>query len=225
MRWLLAPALLWTGLALAQGEPATAEAGEWNFAVTLDGRPIGMHRFTVSGTGPGSGTGAERTVDSRAQFDVRLLGFTVYRYRHHARERWRGDCLRELRASTDDDGKPIQVDQRFDGDCLMGFAYWNPRLLTQQRLVDPQTGRTEAVRLERLPDASVDVQGQPVAAKGWRLLTDKQRITLWYAAASGRWIALDAVAAGGRMLSYRLPAAAANPSAPSSPAGPGPVPP
>lgn len=193
---VLASAALMAPAAFAQ------ESGEWNFQVALDGKPIGSHRFVVSaGGGPGA-----RQVDSRANLLVRLLGIPVYRYRHQAEERWQGDCLRELRADTDDDGKRLQVAaQRFDAPaCLMGYAYWNPRLVRQQQLVDPQTGRLTAVRFERLPDAAIEVAGRPVPAQGWRLLAEGQRITVWYAAQGGRWIALDADAKGGRRLSYRL---------------------
>lgn len=175
-----------------------AETGEWTFEATLDGKPIGNHRFVVDGTAQA------REVRSDAAFLVRMLGIPVYRYKHHAEERWQGDCLRGLKSQTDDDGKAARVDQSFpDTECLMAFAYWNPRLVTQQRLVDPQTGRVETVKFERLPDAQIPLRGQEVAAHGWRLQTAKQRITLWYAADTGRWIALDADAAGGRKLSYR----------------------
>ena len=174
------------------------EAGEWNFEATLDGKPIGTHRFVVGGTAQA------REVSSEAGFVVRLLGITVYRYQHHADERWQGDCLRGLKSKTDDDGKTARVDQSFpEPECMMAFAYWNPRLVTQQRLVDPQAGRVEAVKFEALPDAQIMLRGQAVAAHGWRLQTAKQRITLWYAADTGRWIALDADAKGGRKLSYR----------------------
>ena len=175
------------------------EAGEWTFEATLDGKPIGTHRFVVSGTAQA------REVRSDAAFVVRMLGIPVYRYQHHADERWQGDCLRGLKSQTDDDGKAARVDQSFEAnECLMAFAYWNPRFITQQRLIDPQTGRVEAVKFEPLPDAQISVRGQSVLAHGWRLQTAKQRIVLWYAAdTSGRWIALDADAAGGRKLSYR----------------------
>jgi len=182
----------------AFAQESAVEQGEWNFSVTLDGKPIGTHRFVVGGTG------AARSVSSHALFVVRMLGIPVYRYRHEAQERWQGDCLRELRSDTDDDGRQNQVGQRFEGDCLMGFAYWNPRLVQQRRLVDPQTGRTQAVRFEALSDAVIEVRGRAVAAQGWRLMAEKQRITVWYAADGGRWIALDAEAKGGRRLSYRL---------------------
>lgn len=184
--------------ALAPAQEGGIDAGNWDFTATLDGKPIGTHRFAVSTDG------TQRSIDSRAQFVVRVLGIPVYRYRHEAQERWQGDCLRELHADTDDDGQRRQVAQRFDTECLMGFAYWSPRLAQQSRLVDPQTGRIEPVRFEAVPDASIDVRGRATPAHGWRLVADHQRIVVWYAADTGRWIALDAEAKGGRRLSYRL---------------------
>jgi hypothetical protein len=204
----IAAALWLLAASTAMAQSPARETGEWNFTATLDGNPIGTHRFVVSGTPEA------RSVDSRAELAVRLLGITVYRYRHRAEERWQGDCLRELRADTDDDGKRQQIDQRHAPECVMSFAYWNPRLVTQQRLVDPQTGRVEPVRFERLPDAAIDVEGRPVPAQGWRLQTEAQRISVWYAADGGRWIALDADAKGGRVLRYRLSPAASDRSAP-----------
>ena len=182
----------------ASAQEGATEEGEWNFTATLDGKPIGTHRFVVGGSA------AARSVDSRADFVVRMLGVPVYRYRHHAGERWAGDCLRELRADTDDDGTRQQVARRFEDECVMTFAYWNPRLPKQQRLVDPQTGKPEPVRFEPLPDTTIEVRGQPVRARGWRLQPAQQRIRIWYAADSGRWIGLDAQTKGDRQLSYRL---------------------
>jgi hypothetical protein len=191
------PLLFACGLAMAQSDEP--DAGEWAFVATLDGRPIGTHRFIVRGTA------TSREVESRAQLLVRVLGIPVYRYSHEAQERWQGDCLRELRSQTDDDGKPGHVDQRIEGDCLMSFAYWNPRLPTRQRLFNPQTGIVEPVRIEPLPDADIDVRGRAVPARGWLLQAATQRISVWYAIKGGRWIALDAEVSGGRKLSYRLP--------------------
>lgn len=189
----------------AQTQAPDREAGEWQFAATLDGKPIGTHRFVVSGPPEA------RRVESRANLVVRLLGIPVYRYTHQAWERWQADCLRELSSTTDDDGKQQTVTRRYGPDCLMAYAYWNPRLVQQARLVDPQTGRVDAVRFERVADAPIDVRGQALPAQGWRLISDTQRITVWYASESGRWIALDAEARGGRRLSYRIAAENASP--------------
>lgn len=187
--------------AFALGRHACAQT--WDFDVRLDGKPIGTHRFVVSGPP------AAREVASTARFDVKLLGIPVYRYRHEAQERWQGDCLQALKSSTDDDGTPQKVDDKPAADgCVMSFAYWHPALPTQTRLLNPQTGKFEDVRFERLPPASLQVQGRDVDATRWRLVAttpgSKQEITLWLDRTDGRWIGLDAQVKGGRVLTYRL---------------------
>ncbi|MDR7332131.1 DUF6134 family protein [Roseateles asaccharophilus] len=180
------------------------QAQTWDFAVALDGKPIGSHRFVVSGAE------ATREVHSQARFDVKLLGLTLFRYRHEAHERWQGDCLAQLKSSTDDDGKPVKADvKREPGDgCLMGFAYWHPQLHTQTRLLNPQTGLVEDARFERMPDAALAVNGREVPATRWRLTatstTGKQNLTLWLRKTDGAWIGLDARVKGDRLLTYRL---------------------
>lgn len=186
------------GLLLALA--GTAGAQTWAFDVRLDGKPIGTHRFVVAG--PASA----REVDSNASFDVKLLGIPVYRYRHQARERWAGDCLRELQSRTDDDGTPVRVDERRDTtDCVMSFAYWNPRLSGQTRLLNPQTGLIEDVRFERLPESTIVVRGVSINAMRWRLATPAQELTWWLDRTDGTWIGLDARVKGDRLLTYRLP--------------------
>ncbi|MFG6413566.1 DUF6134 family protein [Roseateles sp. DC23W] len=182
-----------------------AQAQTWNFEVRLDGKRVGSHRFTV--TGPP----AAREVHSVAHMDVKLLGLTVFRYRHEARERWRGDCLADLQSSTDDDGEPLQVAQTrtADDDCLMTFAYWNPALPAQNRLLNPQTGRVEQARFERLPDATLTVREREVQAKRWHLTATPpsgvtQDLVMWLDRGDASWLGLDARVKGGRLLTYRL---------------------
>ncbi|MDP9989835.1 hypothetical protein J2W28_000786 [Variovorax boronicumulans] len=202
-------AALWCGAASAAG-PAS---GEWNFRVLLDDSPIGEHRFALVPTGE------ERKLTSEAQFAVKLLGVTVYRYRHSATEQWRGDCLRQLASKTDDDGTPEKVDANATGDnaltvttakgtqsidgCVMSFAYWNPALRKQERLLNSQSGKLEAVQVSRTGSGTVEVRGQQVAATRWRIATPAQPIDIWYSA-EGEWIGLDSTVSGGRKLSYRL---------------------
>lgn len=180
---------------------AAAHAETWDFQAALDGKPIGTHRFVVTGTE------AARQVESNANFDVKVLGIPFYRYRHQANERWQGDCLRELHSSTDDDGKPVKVDQKIDDKCVMGFAYWNPKLHEQTQLLNPQTGLIESARFEPMPDATLKVRGRDVAAKRWKLTAStpnaKQDIVLWLDASNSQWVGLDAQVKG-RLLTYRL---------------------
>lgn len=200
------------GPALAQAQAQTQAQPTpqtWDFEVRLDDKPIGSHRFVVSG-------GADaREVQSTARFDVKLLGFSVYRYRHEASERWRGDCLAEIHARTDDDGKTRSVNARADdadspiAGCVMSYAYWHPALVRQTRLLNPQTGRVDDARFERLPDATLRVGGRELPAIRWKLSTEsagaRQDLTLWLAREDGRWIGLDARVKGDRLLTYRLP--------------------
>lgn len=198
--------------AAAAAEPV---AGEWNFHVLLDGRPIGRHRFVLEAEGEG------RRLRSDARFDVKVLGFTAYRYRHAAVERWRGSCLASLAATTDDDGKPSEVGYAAQAGgpllrvgvgalgpasiegCVMSFAYWHPAIRAQSRLLNAQTGQLETVQVRRLAESTIEVHGTIVPAVAYRITGPAQPIDVWYAA-DDRWIGLDSVVGEGRKLSYRL---------------------
>lgn len=202
--------IAWAAALFLAALPGVAAAQD--FEVTLDGKPIGTHRFTLGGTPQA------RTLRSEAAFAVKLLGLTVYRYRHVASEQWRGDCLAALQAETDDDGKTGKVVARTAGDalevdgpsgtlslpgCAMSFAYWHPAMRTQTQLLNAQTGRYEAVRVRRMDSGTVEVRGQPQPAERWRIEGPEQPVDVWYAP-SGAWIGLDSTVAGGRLLRYRL---------------------
>ena len=205
---LLIGALTASGAAQAE----TPVSGDWNFRALLNGKPIGQHRFSVTAQGD------ERRVVSEASFAVKILGITAYRYRHKATEQWRGDCLATLSATTDDDGTASSVRTEAQGEglsvtsgattqslqgCVMSFAYWNPAIQTQARLLNAQTGKIETVQVSRVGSGSVEVRGQPVAATQFRITGPAAPIDVWYSA-QGEWIGLDSIVAGGRKLSYRL---------------------
>jgi len=206
-------ALAW-GLLAAAAQAAEPSTRAYVFQALLDGKPIGEHRFTVVTEG------ATRRVTSEADFKVTLLGLTAYRYRHRAQEQWAGDCLVSLASTTDDDGKASGVTLARAGDvdeittatgratvsgCLMTYAYWNPALLSQGRLLNPQTGKVAAVRIERVAAGRIAVRGVEVDAVDWRISGGDSPIDVWVSA-EGAWVGLDSVVAGGRhKLSYRLP--------------------
>jgi hypothetical protein len=217
--------------AQASTEGTAPRPGRWDFAVTLDDKPIGRHRFELTGE-PASG---EWALKSQADYDVKLLGLTVYTYRHSATERWRAGCLSQLDARTDDNGDTttVQASTAAEADpaaalrisvrsedraianaaatpqdsrgCVMTYAYWNAAALRQQpRLLNPQTGRLDPVQGSPLPATAVTVAGQTVQAQGWRIRTPKGPVDIW-TGPDGRWIGLDALVSGDRRLRYRLP--------------------
>jgi hypothetical protein len=207
----------WAALALAAAAMLTAatsqarETGtrEWNFDVSLDGRPIGEHRFTLQDRGD------IRELRSEALFNVRFLFINAYRYEHSAREQWLGDCLQSVDARTDTNGKPLVVaGKRENGafrirtgnadvlqdECVQTFAYWNPSILDARRLLNPQTG--EYVDVKVLLMGREVIGGQQ--ADRYRLIGKGDtplQIDLWYTPARD-WLALESVTPEGRRLQY-----------------------
>lgn len=207
---MLAAGLL---VAFSAAAPAASDTGgDWNFTVYLDDDPVGSHRFTLTETP------AMRKLRSEARFTVRILTIKAYSYEHEADETWQGDCLTTLKARTDDNGDRFAVlgseqNGRFElkkGNsleklpaCIMSFAYWNPLMLKQSRLLNPQTGDYTTVTIRPLGREAVPVRGQAVAADKYHLDAGKFQIDLWYAD-GGRWIALDSVLDNGKRLRYRI---------------------
>jgi len=208
-------------LALALGLPAAmpalaAQPQAWNFRVFLDDAEIGKHRFTLREAN------GERVLTSEARFAVKIAFITAYRYFHDAEERWRGNCLAGLTARTNDDGKKNAVDAVLEttagGDrlvvtdgnrravldgCPMTFAYWNPQILKQDRLLNAQTGETTPVKITARGEETIAVRGAPVLARRYQVSGPPQPIDLWYSA-TGDWLGLESTVGGGRRLRYRL---------------------
>ena len=212
-----------TSLALLLvGTPVMAQSTDnvrsWDFVVTLDGDPIGTHRFKVHQSG------LSLTMQGQADFAVKIFGLTLYRYHHEITSNSKDACLASLSAQTDDDGEKTAVAatssasatrvvrQRAGSEetvqtvagCLMDFAYWDQRLLSQTRLLNPQTGAIEAVQITPGRTGAILVHGENVNARSWRILGAAQPIEVWYST-HGVWIGLDAHVRGSRTLSYRLP--------------------
>jgi hypothetical protein len=196
---------------LAAFVPPVARADEWNFRVLLDGREIGRHLFSVRESG------SERWVTSEARFDVRILFIPAWRYDHRAVERWDDGCLRALDSKTVTRGDQESVVARAVGDrltvtrnggrdeyrgCVMSFAYWDPRFLRESRLLNSQTGEMMPVVIRPEGVEAVEVMGSPRMAERHRIAGRDLQIDVWYA--EGRWVALEALAAGGRILRYEL---------------------
>lgn len=182
------------------------------FDVFLDGKKIGYHRFEIDGP--------ENNADvvSEASFDVKFLFVTAFSYRHSARENWTGGCLEEIEASTDSNGKQLNVFGERTGEwfvidtgeqearlpeCVMSFAYWNPGFLEQPRLLNAQTGEYLDVEVEELGEDIVRLDGREIPARSVRLTARQMDITLWYSE-NAEWLALESVAKGGRILRYEL---------------------
>jgi hypothetical protein len=187
---------------------------EWHFNVTLDGKPIGTHRFLLVERGE------RRELTSEAKFNVKILFFDAYRYAHSARELWRGECLERIDARTEENGDVTTIlGARSDGSfrvksngsvddmgsCVQTFAYWNPRILEADRLLNPQTGEYTPVRVISIGQESIAGHEQ---ADRYRLVGNDAsgtalQIDLWYSPAR-EWLALESQMPDGRRLRYSM---------------------
>lgn len=193
--------------AVISGEDTVLE-----FDVYLNDKKVGKHLFTVSESG------GERKVQSKASFNYKILFISAYQYEHSAAENWRGNCLAEIDADTNANGKRIQVsgEQNATGflvqqgdtpaelpKCVMTFAYWNADILDQAKLLNPQTGEYLDIRVEQLGDEILEVRGKPVTAMRYKLAASKIDLTIWYSA-DKEWVGLESVAKGGHIIRYEL---------------------
>ena len=202
-------------VALTSPVPAQEDAdevGHWDFDVYLNDKKVGKHEFKVSEVGD------IKQVQSEAAFDYKILFFSAYQYQHSAAERWSGNCLAEFDASTNANGKRMQVSGQQSGtgfllerngspdklpECIMTFAYWNQDFLGQSQLLNPQTGEYMDVIVKEVGDEMLEVRGQAVAATRFKLTAYEVDLTLWYSP-DNEWLALESVAKGGHIIRYEL---------------------
>jgi len=206
-QWLLISALLWINHTVVAGAQR-----DWNFNVILNDEVIGQHRFEVFEREN------TRYVAIAANFDVRVLFFSAYRYHHSNYEVWQDNCLHSIRSSTDDNGdKEFVNGDKQDGvlqlqtdsgqttlnGCVRTFAYWDPAILQSHALLNSQTGELLPVKVKPLGIKTIQVRGKPVKAKHYRIGTAKFSIELWYSLQQ-QWLALESTTPNGAVLRYQL---------------------
>jgi hypothetical protein len=188
------------------------DVAQWNFDVYLNDRKVGKHLFTVSESA------GVRQVQSEAKFTYRILMIPAYRYEHSAAERWSDECLVEINSRTDANGEQLEVSGEQTGtgfrvasdddtmnlpECVMTFAYWNPKFLAQPRLLNPQTGEFVDVTVKKVGNETLKVRGQAIDATRFKLTAYEIDMTLWYSQ-DDEWLALESIAEGGHIIRYEL---------------------
>lgn len=193
--------------------PHTLQAREWVFSVWLDKQSIGTHSFTLQ----------NNRLSSRASFNVKVLFINAYRYLHQADEVWQADCLQSLHAHTEENSVITEVDGRLlDGQfvvskrdttltlpaCVMTFAYWNPNILQQSRLLNPQNAEYLDITVNDEGMQALAVKGTEIATHQYRLTgryqgKTKLNITLWYDEQQ-RWVGLKSITPEGYTITYKL---------------------
>ncbi len=191
-----------------------AMAKDWTFDVYLDKSKIGQHTFSLSD---------ENELTSKAKFNVKVLFINAYQYDHKAVEKWQGDCLASLEAhtvenkvTTDVKGKLVEPNFIVDEGktkqslpaCMMTFAYWNPKMLTQTKLLNPQNAEWLDAKITKIGAEKIDVKGKSTEATHYKLDgslngKNKLKIELWYNA-NNDWVALKSITPEGYTINYKL---------------------
>ena len=204
--------LVGIGYSCAVGASTVESVQELKFRVQLDGTDIGHHTFTLFDTG------TEQRVESEAYFKARVLMLLKYEYEHTNTEVWRDDCLVGISSETRTNGKETslegyQADDAFvvstDDDaerlpqCVKSFAYWDQQILSEERLVNQQTGRYQRIEVSPMGTEMLQVRGEEVPSTRYRLTGEKIDLSIWYSEA-GEWLQLESKVRGGRVLRYKL---------------------
>jgi hypothetical protein len=182
----------------------------WHFNVFLDDRPIGYHSYQLEKSGN------EYRLSIKAELDVKLLFLSVYTYIHKNNEVWDGQCLTSLSSTTNDNGDREYVtlqrlanevfiktkqETKITDECVRSFAYWNPELLSTDRLLNAQNGQLIDVTFSHVGKEEVDLNGHDVVSDRYRLRGENIEIDLWYSATM-EWLALQSVTEDGYLLRY-----------------------
>jgi hypothetical protein len=188
--------------------PNLATAQAWQFDVSMDGKAIGTHEFVLDEKADG-----QLALKSEAKFNVKFLSISVFKYQHLANELWQNDCLKKLDAKTQENSKATVVGgtQEPSGfklnapvaleigqQCVMTFAYWNPKILQQKKLLNPQTGEYLTTQITALGQENIVVKGQTKKAERYKIHTNKFVIEIWYGL-DGDWLALQSTTPDGRI--------------------------
>lgn len=185
---------------------------EWSFRVLLDGKPVGSQHFMLTRE-----DGLTR-LETVADFKVKFLFATVYRYLHRNEETWDGECLAAIKSTTDANGKSYSVSgQQREGffeitgpdsseklpACISTFAYWDHDFLQHPRLLNTQNGEYLEVEVsEAMPDVRM-IKGNRVPAMQYQLKAGELDLKLWYST-DDEWLALESRTSGDRVLTYEL---------------------
>jgi hypothetical protein len=189
------------------------QAKEWAFNVYLDKSKIGTHTFTFN----------DNTLVSKAKFNVKVLFIEAYKYDHTSKEQWQNDCLTNIDVNTTEDKITTNVKGKktassfeiSDGktsqnlpECVMTFAYWNPKILEQSKLLNPQNAEYLESTFTKLGAANMVVKGKPTETTHYKLSgalngVKKLNIELWYNQ-NNEWVALKSVTPEGYNIIYKL---------------------
>jgi hypothetical protein len=181
------------------------------FNILRNGKPFGNYQVNFVTAGD------QTTVTTEVAMSARIAGLTVFDYKHHCQEIWRGGRFAELHSTTQRDKDPAQFVSAVRGAAGISvtnksglvalppnanpLTHWNVATL-QGPLFNPEDGyplSLTAVPMGR--DAFPLANGAQVQGDHWAL-RGAQQLDEWYDAA-GVWTGLRGVLPDRSTLEYR----------------------
>jgi hypothetical protein len=173
-------------------EEAAAGCETRDFAVTVDAKPAGWYRMTITPRGKHS-----LSLECQAQVRAKVLFYT-YKYSYRGTETYQGGQLSHFESRCNDDGKPYEVLATPDGDGLhvrvngkervipspvWTTSYWKlpaGKKTGAVLLLDADTGKDIPGRLEWVGKTELPVGGRAHPCQHYRVTGPPSPINLWY---------------------------------------------
>lgn len=201
---------------LASGPAAAASDFPYgpthSFAAFRNGERIGMHTLTFSGNGD------QRTVTTSIDLSVRILGLTVYRYKHRAQEVWNGNAFQSIATRTDDNGARYTVSaaRQADGGLTTNVdgsrktmppgtlpsTHWYFGQVRQSAILNTQNGSLSRVRIIPRGRETVRTANGTLPATRYTYAGDVE-MDQWFDD-RGRWVKSVFKASDGSTIEYIL---------------------
>lgn len=191
--------------------PAHADAQRTTFVIMRNGEPIGTNTIDVARTG------SQTTIGAVTHIVVTLAFLTLYRFDQTETEQWSGRRIVALQARTDDNGSIHQTSVGRAGDCLtirrdghdtsasatvMPLDLWNPAVLEQTTVLDPQNGSVVPLRTTDHGEEDLVTRGHAIRAHHYTIATTFSQ-DVWYDT-EGRLVGVRLTGSDGSIIRYEL---------------------
>jgi Family of unknown function (DUF6134) len=167
------------------------DAGEYTFTVLKDGTPVGEHRFVFDRTGD------RIEIHEATAIEVRFATVPLYTFEHEAREVWENSRPIRIDATTNDNGKKLDITVQADGDgyvrtvngrvdrfdgSMAVLAFWTKATLEHRAFFSAVEDKTVQASFEYAGREKLALAGQELDVEHYRMVGDEER-DLWFDAA------------------------------------------
>jgi hypothetical protein len=181
----------WTAAAALVAMPLAGlahDAGEYTFTVLQDGGPIGVHRVMFDRDGD------RIDISEATAIKVRLAMIPVYSFEHEARQIWEHGRAIRIDATTNDNGKELDITVRPNGrgyirtvngrvdtfdESMAPLAFWNKDTLEHHAFFSAVEDKTLQASFEFVGREKITIARTDLDVDHYRMVGDEER-DLWY---------------------------------------------